>query len=144
MSPSVRTVEVWYASGGWRDAVSTCSVTDACGRWESGAKHMRTTKRGRPAVAIAIVVGTLGSANLPATLAAPGDIYNLGTLDTSPAVTFSQGFGINDAGQVAGVSVTGELDPPSGDPIHHAFRYTGTPGSGGAMVDLGALGETYS
>ena len=32
----------------------------------------------------------------------------------------------------------------TGDTAQHAFRYTGTPGSGGMMVDLGTLGGTSS
>jgi len=45
---------------------------------------------------------------------------------------------INDAGQVVGSSHT------TGDTGNHAFRYTGTPGSGGVMVDLGTVGGTFS
>ena len=60
---------------------------------------------------------------------------DLGTLGG----TDSRGYGINDAGQVAG-----ESNPPTGDEAVHAFRYTGTPGSGGAMADLGTLGGTNS
>ena len=52
---------------------------------------------------------------------APGDIYNLGTLGG----THSDGYGINDAGQVAGYSLHDRRRPPM-----HAFRYNGTPGSG--------------
>jgi probable HAF family extracellular repeat protein len=65
--------------------------------------------------------------------AAAGDIYNLGTLGG----TRSEGWGINDAGQVAGAAYM------IGD-TYRAFRYTGTPGSGGAMADLGTLGTGYS
>ena len=61
---------------------------------------------------------------------APGDIYNRGTLTYGAT---SVGYGINDAGQVAG---------PHG--YGRAFRYDGTPGSGGAMADLGTLGGAYS
>ena len=56
-------------------------------------------------------------------VAAPPTIYNLGTLPG----TYSQGYAVNDRGQVAGTS-------------GHAFLYIGTPGSGGAMADLGTLG----
>jgi probable HAF family extracellular repeat protein len=57
---------------------------------------------------------------------------DLGTLGGN-----GKGYGINDAGQVAG-----ESDTTHGP---HAFRYSGTPGSGGAMADLGTLGggESY-
>src|SRR6476660_5054181 len=65
--------------------------------------------------------------------AAAGNIYNLGTLGGDG----SSGSSINDAGQVAGGSQT------TGG-YFHAFRYTGIPGSGGAMADLGAFGGTYS
>ncbi|HEX2475695.1 MAG TPA: hypothetical protein VHK01_13170 [Lacipirellulaceae bacterium] len=72
-------------------------------------------------------------ASAPAAAAAPA-IYNLGTLGG----TYSYGYAVNDSGQVAGRSYT------SGDAAHHAFRYTGTPGSGGSMADLGTLGGTNS
>ena len=65
--------------------------------------------------------------------AAPGDIYNLGTLGG----TYSEGWSVNDAGQVAGAAyIPGET--------YRAFRYSGTPGSGGAMADLGTLATGYS
>src|SRR5688500_16102211 len=57
--------------------------------------------------------------------AAPGDIYNLGTLGGFGTTSF--GWGISNSGLVTGGS-------------GHAFLYTGTPGAGGAMVDLGTLG----
>src|SRR5688572_15962533 len=82
---------------------------------------------------IALAVMTLGIANVPAALAAPGDIHNLGTLGG----TYSEGWGVNDAGQVAGASYFS-------DNTYRAFRYSGTPGSGGAMADLGSLGGAYS
>jgi probable HAF family extracellular repeat protein len=47
--------------------------------------------------------------------------------------TDSYGFGINDGGQVTGYS---DNDGNGG----HAFLYTGAPGSGGVMADLGTLG----
>jgi probable HAF family extracellular repeat protein len=62
--------------------------------------------------------------------AADGDIYNLGTLGG----TASYGYGINDAGQVAGDS-----DSDTSGGVFHAFRYSGTPSSGGVMADLGTL-----
>jgi probable HAF family extracellular repeat protein len=58
--------------------------------------------------------------------AATGDIFNLGTLDGAS----SAGYGINDAGQVAGTA---------GTSFGGAFRYSGTPGAGGTMTNLGAL-----
>ena len=50
------------------------------------------------------------------------------------AGSFSAGYAINNAGQVVGDSST------TGNTANHAFRYTGTPGAGGVMVDLGTLG----
>src|SRR5262249_44513313 len=41
--------------------------------------------------------------------------------------------------QVAGLSYVAGASGPS-----HAFRYTGTPGSGGVMADLGTLGGSFS
>ncbi|HEY3393246.1 MAG TPA: hypothetical protein VGK58_11090, partial [Lacipirellulaceae bacterium] len=67
-------------------------------------------------------------------LAAPPAIYNLGTLGG----TISGGSAVNDAGQVAGYSYT------AGNLAIRAFRYDGTPGSGGVMRDLGTFGGTYS
>ena len=68
--------------------------------------------------------------------AAAGDIFNLGTLGGAS----SGGAAINDSGQVAGTFYQPEPD----DIFFHAFRYSGTPGAGGAMADLGTLGGTYS
>src|SRR2546422_44480 len=95
---------------------------------------MSKAKRGRLVLTISTIVASLGGTNMPATLAASGDIFNLGTLGG----TDSLGSGINDAGQVPGSSSR------TGDAAPHASRYTGTPGSGGAMVDLGTLGGTFS
>src|SRR5262249_48423270 len=50
----------------------------------------------------------------------------------------SVGYAINDAGQVAGRSFI------TGNSTDHAFRYDGTPGSGGVMRDLGTLGGMHS
>jgi len=58
-------------------------------------------------------------------------MVDLGTLGG----TGSFGRAINDSGQVTGNSATTEA-------ATHAFLYTGTPGSGGHMDDLGALGDT--
>jgi probable HAF family extracellular repeat protein len=65
-----------------------------------------------------------------------GVMRDLGTLGGS----YSGGVAINETGQVTGYSsrITG-----SGAP-YRAFRYDGTPGSGGIMRDLGTLGGTYS
>jgi probable HAF family extracellular repeat protein len=78
--------------------------------------------------ALIAIVCFLSLIALPA-LAAPSAIYNLGTLGG----LFSESFAVNGVGQVAGVSST------AGDTEEHAFLYTGTPGSGGVMADLGAL-----
>jgi probable HAF family extracellular repeat protein len=63
-------------------------------------------------------------------------MHDLGTLGGSG----SRGYGINNAGQVTGNS---SLGATTADPIH-AFRYDGTPGSGGVMRDLGTLGGSNS
>jgi probable HAF family extracellular repeat protein len=65
-----------------------------------------------------------------------GIMRDLGTLGGSG----SRGYGINNAGQVTGNSYLGDT---SAEPTH-AFRYDGTPGSGGVMRDLGTLGGTNS
>jgi probable HAF family extracellular repeat protein len=62
-----------------------------------------------------------------------GVIEDLGVLGTGDQ---SIGFAINNAGQVAGFSTT----TPGNAAAAHAFLYTGTPGAGGAMADLGTLG----
>ena len=67
-------------------------------------------------------------------VAAPPTIHNLGTLGG----TDSLGIAINASGEVAGSSSTAD------NSARRAFLYTGTPGSGGAMVDLGTLGGTDS
>ena len=67
--------------------------------------------------------------------AAPGDIYNLGTLGSGH--TSSAGQAINASEQVAGYSTTASN-------VSRAFRYSGTPGAGGAMADLGTLGGNSS
>lgn len=60
-------------------------------------------------------------------------MHDLGTLGGTKA----QGMDINNSGQVGGYSkISGNL--------FHAFRYDGTPGSGGVMHDLGTLGGTES
>ena len=66
-----------------------------------------------------------------------GAMVDLGTLGgTNSGVS-----AINDAGQMAGTS---DIAVWPGDVAEHAFLYIGTPGSGGAMVDLGTLGGTNS
>ena len=71
----------------------------------------------------------------------PGSGGAMADLGTLPGKTYSQGLAINDVGQVVGCSGN-SLDTT--DTTQHAFLYTGTPGSGGAMADLGTLGGTYS
>jgi probable HAF family extracellular repeat protein len=65
-----------------------------------------------------------------------GVMRDLGTLGG----TGSRGYGINNVGQVTGNS---SLGATSNEPTH-AFRYDGTPGSGGVMRDLGTLGGKNS
>ncbi len=88
-------------------------------------------RRGWLVVTVSSVVASVGGfVNVPAARAAPGDIHNLGTLGGSS----SYGLSINDAGQVAGdVRIAGGA--------YRAFRYSGTPGAGGAMEDLGTLDD---
>lgn len=84
--------------------------------------------------ALMAVLLSLAAASAPAPAAAPPAVYNLGTLGG----TSSSGTAINNSGQVTGSSRT------TGDAAFHAFRYDGTPGSGGVMLDLGTLGGTNS
>ena len=65
--------------------------------------------------------------------AAPA-VYSLGTLGGPD----SSGTSVNDSGQVSGSSKTAPNSP------YRAFRYDGTPGSGGVMRDLGTLGGAES
>src|SRR6476659_7202068 len=76
---------------------------------------------------------SLASVPAIAVLGTPS-VYNLGTLGG----TYSDGYGINTSGQVAGWSFK------SGNGASHAFRYDGAPGAGGVMRDLGTLGGTNS
>jgi probable HAF family extracellular repeat protein len=64
--------------------------------------------------------------------AAPGDIFNLGTVGGS----YSSAWAISDTAQASGSSY------PIGDNQQRAFRYSGMPGAGGTMVDIGTLGGT--
>src|SRR5688572_30460624 len=82
--------------------------------------------KSRALIAFALFVGT----GVSLAHAAAPTIYNLGSLGGEST---SQGYAINGSGQVAGYSYL------TGDTFHHAFRYTGTPGSGGVMQDLGTL-----
>jgi probable HAF family extracellular repeat protein len=67
--------------------------------------------------------------------AAVATIYNLGTLGG----TYSSGSAINASGQVTGRSAK------PGDTTNDAFLYTGTPGSGGVMLDLvGGSGDAIN
>ena len=68
--------------------------------------------------------------------AASVTVYDLGTLGG----TNSQGFGVNNSGQVAGYSA---INPTNIDLVR-AFLYTGTPGVDGHMIDLGTLGGSPS
>jgi probable HAF family extracellular repeat protein len=61
-------------------------------------------------------------------------MHDLGTLGGRQSAAYA----INDSGQTTGWS---DL---AGDLTHHAFLYTGTPGSSGVMHDLGTLGGTIS
>src|SRR5262249_29096540 len=68
---------------------------------------------------------------------AGGVMRGLGTLGG----TSSSAFGINDLGQVTG---SADADPSGSNPGTYAFVYTGTPGAGGVMKSLGALGAQGS
>jgi probable HAF family extracellular repeat protein len=68
---------------------------------------------------------------------AGGVMRDLGTLGGAN----SDALGINDLGQVTGYA---QADPAGPNPGQFAFVYTGTPGSGGVMKSLGALGTTGS
>src|SRR3954465_8662480 len=78
-------------------------------------------------------IATVAGLGAPSALAT-ATIYSLGTLGGSN----SYGFAINTSGEAAGYSGT------TGNAASHAFRYSGTPGSGGAMADLGTLGGSNS
>jgi probable HAF family extracellular repeat protein len=86
----------------------------------------------RSIAAAAAVMLSLAAAPAPAATPA---IYNLGTLIGG---TYSQGHGVNDAGQVAGTSNW------QGSENAHAMRYDGTPGSGGIMRDMHPFGPVDS
>jgi probable HAF family extracellular repeat protein/T5SS/PEP-CTERM-associated repeat protein len=81
------------------------------------------------AVGIVTLVAFVCPGNTSARAGNPPAIYNLGDLGGS----YSVGYGVNDSGQVVGWSYTSSY-------AQHAFLYTGTPGSGGKMMDLGTLG----
>jgi probable HAF family extracellular repeat protein len=76
-------------------------------------------------------VGTPGSG---------GVMQDLGTLGGNN----SDARGINAAGQVVGYSDGVSIDPETTPSPVHAFLYTGTPGAGGVMADLGTLGGSTS
>src|SRR5688500_6511446 len=94
--------------------------------------------RGQPGSLLAVLLSASGASVLAPALvkAAEPAIYNLGTLGgpQSAGPGLSEGTAINDSGQVTGFSDTGS------GPAMHAFRYTGIPGAGGVMQDLGSLG----
>lgn len=90
--------------------------------------------RGRIFATLSTLAFSLGGADVPRALAVPGDIHNLGTLGGKG----SWGYAINDSGQVAGSAYL------TGNSVFHAFRYTGRPGAGGEMADLGTLGDPWS
>jgi probable HAF family extracellular repeat protein len=92
-------------------------------------------RSGLPPVCAACIVAATLLAGAASTAHADPVIYDLGTLIGG---TYSQGLGVNDAGQVAGFS---EI---AGSVARHAFLYTGTPGAGGLMHDLGTLGGMQS
>src|SRR4051794_27993117 len=82
-------------------------------------------------------VRLVAAAALLAAAAAPGRaavFFDLGTLGGPHGAAY----GLNSAGQVVGGSF------PVGGPDVHAFLYSGTPGNGGAMTDLGILGGQIS
>jgi probable HAF family extracellular repeat protein len=67
---------------------------------------------------------------------AGGVLRNLGTL---PGYQTSFAYGVNSSGQVAGYAQGATTVTPT-----RAFRYEGTPGAGGVMLDLGTLGGVSS
>jgi probable HAF family extracellular repeat protein len=70
----------------------------------------------------------------------PGSGGTMADLGTLGGYLGSQGTAINASGQVVGYSYTfGYFDSQA-----HPFLYSGTPGSGGVMADLGSLGGTES
>ena len=62
-----------------------------------------------------------------------GVFHDLGTLD---GIDSSLATDVNNSGQVTGGSSVASF-------ASHAFRYTGTPGAGGRMIDLGTLGTRF-
>lgn len=69
-----------------------------------------------------------------------GKMMDLGTLGG----TYSVAVGINASGTVVGESYIPDGVPFGPYDVYHAFEYIGTPGHGGAMVDLGTLGGGLS
>jgi probable HAF family extracellular repeat protein len=65
-----------------------------------------------------------------------GELKDLGTL---PGAYFSYAEGINDFGQIVGVSENGQDDPTTGNPEFHAVLW-----ENGRIHDLGTLGGTSS
>src|SRR5690349_5064375 len=79
----------------------------------------------------AVVVAFIGATSVA--FAASGDIFNLGSLY---AFESAIAYEVNNAGQVVGHS---GVPDNSGDSLVHAFMYSGKPGAGGMMRDLGLL-----
>jgi len=100
-----------------------------------GAAEVQVERKiaGRSGVA-ASATPHIGTNNLPwethAASFSDGHAHDLGALD---GTTYSEARAVNQAGQIAGVSLTNMRSPG------HAFLY-----SGGKMQDLGTLGGTYS
>src|SRR5258706_14628009 len=95
--------------------------------------RLNSNRRGRLLGRLAATALLAIRAAMPAH-AGTATVYNLGTLGGS----ISQGNAINSNGQVAGSSQA------AGSTVYHAFLYSGTAGSGGAMADLGTLGGAES
>jgi probable HAF family extracellular repeat protein len=85
-------------------------------------------------VVFAVICLTVCSGHRSTLSAAPGDIYNLGTLSGSQV---TEPTAINNSGQIVGWAEVPQVGS-------RAFLYTGTPGAGGTMINLGTLGGSWS